>query len=149
MAGFIDGEGCITLSKLYRPNKTKTSVEFQPVVQIGMADTPQNKKVLKLLKEEYGGYYAEYARKKLVHRDTVFWRVTDNKATILLEDILPYLIIKREQAEIVIRFSKLKTDRKSQGRNKKPLSSEEKSERDHLVLSIRLLNQKGPIAVND
>ena len=84
---------------------------------------------------------------KAPRRDTFRWTLTSLKAQAFLEDLLPYLIIKREHALIAIDFQKHLTTTgilrfKGQGMKRLPL--EETSQiRDQYYQQIRTLNMRG------
>lgn len=108
IAGFFDGEGTITLRKARR--KTDPSrYSISPFLIVGNT----HEGVINWLRETtgigivYGGtkpfkdYWARTWR----------WQVISNQARVLLVDLLPYLIIKKEEAEIVINFPKMEKRR--------------------------------------
>ena len=68
------------------------------------------------------------------------WEPKYFEIATVLSGCLPYFIIKREQAEIIIAFKTLvvKTPHRT-----KPLSEEEKSEREGLYQRIHVLNSRG------
>lgn len=98
IAGFLDGEGCISLSS----NGTNRSVR----VTFVQCDIRPLEKIQSLL----GGagqltvFNSRRASKKKwkTHR----YKVSGPGAVYLLEELLPYLIVKKEQAEIVIKYQK-------------------------------------------
>lgn len=143
-AGFLDGEGTFTISKAYRG----TRFDYFVVIQCGMADCEENRIVLQKLKDEFGGYMKVYPYKDKVRkkqRDLLFWRLTTRKARICAEKLLPYLIIKKKQAEIVIELAELQSMKRCKNRPKR-LTDEQVEERNNLVKRVRLLNLRGMAA---
>lgn len=91
LAGFFDGEGCILIQKHARAYWLEISA-----VQIDPAP-------LKLLSESFGGRIV----KKPDHRgfrSRHSWRITSDRAFIALQAMLPFLMIKRAEADLGIQF---------------------------------------------
>lgn len=138
VAGFIDGEGFVDIHRQATEKTMKSrglkNPSFQPIVQISNS----NKEVLDKIHATYGGsIYSR--RKKDGHKQIYSFVVTARKAEKLLTDILPYLVIKKIQAELVLKFY-------SEGiafpdRNKVPV--EELVRRENIYMSLRNLNYKG------
>ncbi len=102
LAGIIDGEGNIGLSKKNIKRETFS-------VGCEVCITNCNHDLMKWLVRNFGGqYYMRKARDVQKHADSYIWRVTGrkNRETILL-GILPYLIIKKNQAQIALEFLRL------------------------------------------
>ncbi len=102
MAGFFDGEGCVSIGegkRKYGPNekKRKTSTSYALQVIVGQKDRAP----LQHFVDAFGGaLYAHRVRGMEYHR----WLVSSDKAAAALIAMLPYLQIKREVAEVGIRF---------------------------------------------
>lgn len=94
VAGFLDGEGCI-----YINDSTLYVITAQC-----------NKEVLDKCKESFGGgvyeHISEQKRQKTNWRRSWQWRVWNKGAADLLEACLPYLIVKKEEAELALKFWK-------------------------------------------
>ena len=103
-AGFVDGEGYIGMVKRY--DKTgKEPFYVVPVVKIANTDY----EVLYFLKKEYGGYIGkERTDKKAKNsKPSRMWELRNRKSVEeFLVKITPYLIIKKERADIVLSFIK-------------------------------------------
>jgi hypothetical protein len=94
LAGIIDGEGCISISK-------GTINHRQQSIRIRVANT--NFELIDWLHTQFGGK-TNYIKKKGNRRPQKMWSVLARKAAILLREIQPYLIVKREQAKIALLF---------------------------------------------
>jgi hypothetical protein len=102
IAGLFDGEGWITVSK----NK-KT---FIPIVGIKM----NGFNLLKKLHNEFGGYF--YQRKNYINRPLTEWTLKGAFQVIpFLKKIEPFLIIKKEQAQLCLELCSTFSIRKSNG----------------------------------
>jgi hypothetical protein len=101
IAGLFDGEGYITV------NKNKKS--FVPVVGIKM----NGFNLLKKLNSEFGGYF--YQRKNYINRPLTEWTLKGAFQVIpFLKKIEPFLIIKKEQAQLCLELCKTYSIRNSQ-----------------------------------
>ena len=88
IAGFIDGEGCIQANSSGRL-----------VVQVGNTV----KAPLQLIQDIFGGSVRLYARdKKEEHKPVYRYAIGSLPAIKMLTMLLPYLIVKREQAVLGI-----------------------------------------------
>uniref|UniRef100_A0A6M3MB58 Putative homing endonuclease n=1 Tax=viral metagenome TaxID=1070528 RepID=A0A6M3MB58_9ZZZZ len=101
LAGFIDGDGSITISEKHNQSKRQLSPYFELRVSI----TNISKAILLLVNAYFGGsvssgWDSPDARKHRVYS----WTIQGNMARGLLKDILPYLKLKRPQAEVGIRL---------------------------------------------
>jgi hypothetical protein len=93
LAAFIDGEGNIRITKYNRKRIT-----YSPEIRIASTSIT----LIKWLLDNFGGSY--YGQKKYSHKhkDSYVWRAV--KVYDLLRQVLPYLIIKPSQAELVLKF---------------------------------------------
>ena len=102
IAGLFDGEGWITV------NKNKKT--FIPVVGIKM----NGFNLLKKLHNEFGGYF--YQRKNYINRPLTEWTLKGAFQVIpFLKKIKPFLIIKKEQAQLCLELCNTFSIRKSNG----------------------------------
>ena len=100
-AGLVDGEGyifilnsCVGQSKKY----LKMGVKIQMVVD--------ESGILAKAKELWGGHLYFRKGRKTQHRDTAEWIIENDGANKFLKDTLPYLRLKKQQAEIGLEFRK-------------------------------------------
>jgi len=101
IAGFFDGEGCVTIT-----NYTYTNGKQYFSLQLHIANT--NYSVLGYIQSKFGGTI--YSRnnggnRKIGH----FLRLHSEKAKYMLESIYPYLKVKSRQAEIGLEFQSTMT----------------------------------------
>jgi hypothetical protein len=152
IAGFIDGEGCITIARQIRKNRPSPSYRSY----ITVSNT--NRDSLEYLRGHYGGVLYErheYRKDKRGKNwaDAYDWYCPLRSATRLLTDILPYLRVKRQQAMLVLEFLATK---KAFARNERrpsskrggsaPLTGDEIAHRERLRLAVKRLNSKGQYA---
>ena len=95
-AGIIDGEGCIYFNK----QKTKAGKpSFTLKVEVVQLDPRMPRK----LQELFGGNVKYKAKRQQPHwRPIYVWYLCSQRAADALADILPWLTVKKEQAEIAI-----------------------------------------------
>jgi len=104
-AGFFDGEGCITIRNTKRANGR---IERQLCVSIGNT----NEWIISQIQFSFDGYIW-HNKAHDNNRDKWQLILTSRKALNLLESLLPYLTIKRAEAELGIKFQKRKVYRGS------------------------------------
>lgn len=99
IAGIFDGEGNIGIVKRGKMNGRTVPI-YHLVVRVGMCDED----IPKLLHKTFGGYLEHRKRPNPKHRDIYTWSMAYGKAVDFLTQILPYLKLKKEQAELAIKF---------------------------------------------
>ena len=127
LAGFIDGEGCITIERKLSNKKHYAT----PAVLI----TNSHFGILDAIRAQYGGYIS-YRPAHGKNRETWRWSIHARMARRLLKDIYPYLIVKKSQAEIVMGML--------YSTYGKRMTSVIKEDRAWRLEKIRALNKKGP-----
>lgn len=96
-AGLFDGEGCVNVTEV-KPRPGKYAPTFQTLAQVSMTD----RKPLDFLVNSFGGSIRLSNKKEA--RPIYVWRVYHKTAKKFLEAIVPYLIVKRPQAELLIKL---------------------------------------------
>lgn len=100
-AGVIDSDGSIYLGLCTNAKGIKTLREEIQVKQV-------EPEAVEILKQAFGGWtsYTQRTSNTNIHcgpqRPLYGWRIAYGKACVVLEQLLPYLQIKRKQAELVI-----------------------------------------------
>ena len=100
LAGFLDGEGYFCISNICT---RKIQNYQQKNLRIGATNT--NKDVLDWIKFTFGGsvsYRGKPRSKK--HKKSYVWFICNQKAEDLSRELLPYLKVKRLQAEVGLKF---------------------------------------------
>lgn len=100
MAGIMDGEGMFYIGN-YSGNRKNGDKHFQTVIAVASTD----KCLIDWLYNVFGGGIGQYTPKQLSKnsRKQVYrWQATSNRLLHICEVILPYLVIKKRQAEIMI-----------------------------------------------
>jgi len=94
LAGVIDSDGYITIQRTKKANKGKAAPNTYYSLQVGIAGTRTAPHELAV--KVFGGAVQRYSNGK--HRPQFQWRVQGTSARVVLESILPYLLVKKEQA---------------------------------------------------
>ena len=130
IAGIIDGEGCVTITRRKIRRLKTNNWYYEP--QVVTSNT--NKELLYFCVKHYGGWIAKLRKCKRKHSVAYQWKVTGDKMRCLLNSINPYLIVKRKQANLVLLFPNYK------GNGQKARTDIEKQEQENLWLAIKKLN---------
>jgi hypothetical protein len=139
-AGIVDGEGSIVIHAQhqskgkYSDRKRMTSY----VLTVSVANT--NEWIIRQLQFSFGGYVGITAHRNAYRRTCYEWNITSVRAMNFLIMLLPYLKIKKPQAEIGIKFQKNKTSRNLRW---KRLANEDIANREATKILIQKLNNRG------
>ena len=129
-AGIIDGEGCISIYRM--------KVFSHLALRVSVSSTDEW--LCQFLKFSFGGHI--YGPRRRGHNKPCWeWRITSAGAGEFLRLILPYLRLKRPQAELAIKFQGAK------GRSRKGLTEEERALEE--AQKILLSSLKRPNAKDD
>lgn len=107
IAGFIDGEGYISILKLNRKS-ARGGIWYQACLKVSQREKDSN--VLYMIKEIYGGTM----NKRRIYTDNSMPSLTldiKNKKDLnrMLSELLQFLIVKKKQAELILKFINLPT----------------------------------------
>jgi hypothetical protein len=105
LAGLLDGEGCIGVHLRARQHRGSEQKNHAPSFRILLNVTNTNREVLDWLRSYLGGSVTQKTRETLRNRPAWVWRQQrTDAAQAILKKCLPYLKIKRQQAEIALKF---------------------------------------------
>lgn len=132
LAAYIDGEGYISLRA-----KGKDARHQRLSLRIGNTDP----RLTTWLQITFGGSVNKQALQKSQKKVFWSWRVNGKQAAALLDNCLPHFVMKRDQAEVALSFSRLmgwKIGHYGRGTTKpERLSDEVVQERTALVMKLR------------
>jgi hypothetical protein len=118
-AGIVDGEGSITMAK--NPTGKSGGYTIRPLVNITNSSVPALNVIEKLM-EDYGlAYYIKWLEPDKGGRKRWIWRLNiygQKRVIRLLEVIMPYLVIKTEQAKILYDWCKYRVALEGRGQNR-------------------------------
>jgi hypothetical protein len=138
MAGLVDGEGCFFMAKL--PKKKGdgyVSEHYRGLLKIDNTDI----RLLDWIDSVFSGTASARCRStssRKFEREVFTWTATGDRLLDLCEQILPYLVIKKEQCLLMIKFRKTYTTQL--GSNK--VSNEALAIRQECLEAIRKLNSR-------
>lgn len=143
-AGLLDGEGSIRIAvdrRTWREGKPIWNYAYQGAISIGMTD----KEVITLFRDTFMPNTAVHIE-RVPNRKIVYRCSTSGRLNIIsiLEKLMPYLKVKKPQAELVMKFCKEKLIAGLR-RNKK-LPIKELRRRQELYLQVKKLNAVGAVA---
>lgn len=132
LAVLFDGEGCIGLA-----HESTKGEKFN--AHLTVASTSIAWMEAWAARLERGNLY-HYEGRSSNQKPTVFWKITRRADIVyILKKIQPFLIVKREQANLLVAFFEDKV-----GSNKTWLGEEERLRRRKIYDRMRELNKKGP-----
>lgn len=131
LAGIIDGEGCISIRKWQQRNKYWI---YSLTLDVGNT----NRILTDWLSDNFGGTVILFHSKNPRHNDRYCWRLSQGKAGIIIKKVLPYLLIKKEQAVLALEYRKTFLKGNTAG-----LPSKIVLQRDKMIEKMHKLNKRG------
>ena len=135
MAGIVDGEGSVNIS--YRRKKKYGDTQ----ARVGLFVYNSDVRLLKWIQKRFHGSVHVYAARQPTWKPFGAWHASDLATMRVLELVLPFLVIKKDQAKIAIRFQKTKLPA-SLGR-KNGVSISVAKLRRNLMVKLKKLNKRG------
>lgn len=126
MAGFFDGEGCISIIKHTKKNWNPT---YFLQAQVGQ----KYGSTLDWVKENFGGNVYK-------KRDQT-WIVTNFKAYEFIKLLAPYLQYKKPQAELAIKFYEERVMGAKRKHASHPHTKEEMAKREEMLIEMKRLKR--------
>jgi hypothetical protein len=102
LAGIIDGEGCLSIGAGRR--QKWGVVNYNSIVSVANTDI----RLIKWLHQNFGGNFFDGKQQRPNNKKHYIWRLLKRKdIEVLLLAVLPYLIVKREQAIVLLELVRL------------------------------------------
>lgn len=120
LAGVIDSDGSIGISRRTEKKNSK-GYSYREIIQLTWKKTDQTVAFVEMLKNIYGGSTGFYKGGFNNSTDTVKYSADGKKAERMAKDLLPYLRLKRGQAELLLEMRSIKNVKYGNG-NRKPES---------------------------
>ena len=132
LAGIFDGEGTLSCWRTKpRAHDYKESGKTYDSFNMRVTIPNTSLKLMKWLITNFGGVYAVKREANEKHKASYEWRPKgEGNTKQFLLGVLPYLVIKDEQAKLGLRYTDLP--------HKSP------KEREEIYIKLSILNQKGP-----
>ncbi|MGH2490440.1 MAG: LAGLIDADG family homing endonuclease, partial [Candidatus Limnocylindria bacterium] len=99
LAGVIDGEGCIAIRRTKRSGSMK-STRYAAVITVGNT----SRGLIESLRAAFSAGCVTYRYPTKTKRGAYLWNVQSHVARDVLRAVYPYLIVKREQATVLMEF---------------------------------------------
>ena len=135
-AGLIDGEGCFRLGN-------QGTHRYTCSLSIGNT----NLRLLHWVKQRFRGVIAEEWRNTLKHprwRNCFRWTAYADDLDEIIPAIMPYLVAKREQAELIMLYRQTLAPKIRTGRSTDDTPLFVKKIRQQIHANLAVLNAKGP-----
>lgn len=101
-AGIVDGEGCIYIGKRSRERPGSTRPGWKCTLRVANTDV----RMVNRMWQFFGGHVTPPRMIRLSTRPYFEWHSESARSTrAILEALLPYLVVKRDQAEVAIQFA--------------------------------------------
>lgn len=126
LAGFIDGEGSISVNLSKNPKGRRRWYLRMTCHQVNPAP-------LELLINTFGGSL-RYSRRTATQRPIHEWAISSNEAYSAIKRLRPYLIVKAKEADLAMKFQELLWSRKN---DKTLLTEDEERERERIYNALR------------
>lgn len=144
-AGVMDGEGCVSI----RRTKARPSVGLSTRYSVSVIVGNTNRELIARLASAFdaGSITYRYATRR--KRACYLWALSSGPARAVLEALLPYLVVKKAQAEVVLDFIHGFDSHKGARRGAfggTRVSEVELARRTALYERIRQLNRVGNVA---
>lgn len=133
IAGIIDGEGHIGIKTAFDKKKSKN---VSHAVRVVIVNT--NVRLMEWFTSRFGGSIACSKERRADWKPRYSWQLHGRRAEVFLDAILPFLVVKREQAEVVLRLREAGRHQGAQG-----LSADVVDLRERLKSQIHQLNARG------
>lgn len=101
LAGILDGEGCLDISRSL-PSKNRRN----PYHWIRVAVSNTDERLIVWLQRTFGGSISKPS-KRIGRRQSWAWSITGGAAAVLIREVSPLLIVKSEQADVLLEFAEL------------------------------------------
>lgn len=132
IAGIIDGEGTIRLTT--RKSSThKSGIRFCPSIFLQMVESDGTNEIFNYLHHKYDVPIKYRVPKNTKHRKSLLTYFLGNKLKIFLNDILPYLIVKKKQGDLVLKYFDLVQNIKPYKSNPLP--------KDNFIMRLEIFNE--------
>jgi len=144
LAGVIDSDGCIAVSKMHEGMKSYSNFRYKnPRYVLTLNITNTSEELMEWLLREFGGNCKARRKEKAHHKITYGWHYNNGKAAEILKLVEPYLIVRKKQAQLAIDLiSGWKTEF-GRGALLKP---DEVERREKAYLEMKRLNRTGLVS---
>ena len=133
LAGIIDGEGSFVL------HRHKDGYRFASQLQVGNTDV----RMLEWIAARFGGNVRLERRSNLKHKPIYRWVSDASMLDALITATLPYLICKRDQADLMLAYRRTLPPIIRTKRSTNDVPEHVKTDRIRIHKSLAVLNRRG------
>ena len=102
VAGYFDGEGCISLYKHHKNQELSGYLRYGLYCRVASV----NPKILELFKKYFGGSISKRVARHENHRDTYCWSISAKKADHFLTTLYDFFKLKKAEAKLALEYRK-------------------------------------------
>ena len=141
LAGLIDGEGCISIQK--KSDRGQERYRFSLIIEMSHQGTLE--RAYKIA--QAGALYPRPIKDKEHHKPTYCWRISEGPARRVLINVMPWLITKRAQAVLGLRYlaATNKNSKTNSLNGRIPITPEILEIMRDFYRQSHVLNQRGPV----
>lgn len=132
-AGILDGEGSFVL------HRNRIGYRFSCQVQVGNTDI----RIMEWIRVRFGGSVNQERRSNVKHKPIYRWVSQADNLDSLLTAVQPYLVAKRDQAELLLAYRRTLPPMIRTKRSTNDVPEHVKSERIRIHGSLAMLNRRG------
>lgn len=132
-AGILDGEGSFVL------HRHKDGYRFACQMQVGNTDV----RLLEWIRARFGGSVNRERRPNTTHKPVYRWVSQADTMDAVITAVLPYLIVKKDQAELMLAYRRTLAPMIRTKRSTNDVPEHVKSERIRIHGSLAILNRRG------
>lgn len=135
LAGFLDGEGSLMVLRTVR----RKYVSYVPAISATSTTPALVQTVYRLC----GGKVSKPFQPKGNSKTAQVWMLTGKRVGPVLRKVSPYLVAKRQQAELLIVLREDISDRAHPGVSRFVTDPEKHRRREEIWLKVKALNRRG------
>lgn len=135
LAGMVDADGCINIVKMARSKRGEVERH-----ELRLQVTNTDKAFIEMIQAQFGGHIRVAGRSNPLHKTAYHWSTQGAQAESIIRQIQPYLIIKKERAEVALQMRATMGQRKGRGYK---VPTEVVELRESLYIKMKHLNQRG------
>ena len=136
LSGLVDGEGSINISKLNARDEYSQDYEYRLFFQVGLCNQP----FMSMISDWLGSTYMCAKKKNRKPEHKLYYNISmqSYKAGEIIKLLEPFLILKKQQAQLGLKFQKVKT--RNRGKNN---LAELQGFYENCCLAMKQLNKRG------
>ena len=129
LAGLIDGEGFIGVGQFHE------GLYHHPVIAVAMTDA----RPIDLLAQSFGGESRFQEPRSERHKPLYEWKLTGTPALEAIKTLSPFLLVKRDQAESILKSDWQKFHKSN------PIPDSERALRQIIYAEVKIMNKRGAL----